>query len=145
MRKVEAEILIQSSPARAIDAFMKPRHLKGWWSVEKCLVEPKKGGVYTLAWQVSEKGFGYVSTGAVEIFKPDRLLKVNNFVYMNPGKPLLGPMSLTVKAEAKEGGTLPSVCQDGYKEGEVWDWYYAAVSQAWPEVLKGLKEYLEKL
>jgi hypothetical protein len=34
------------------------------------------------------------------------------------------------------------VTQDGYREGEAWDWYYEAVLKAWPSALEGLKKYL---
>jgi hypothetical protein len=39
-------------------------------------------------------------------------------------------------------GTLLHVTQDGYREGEAWDWYYEAVLKAWPSALEGLKKYL---
>ena len=32
----------------------------------------------------------------------------------------------------------------GYQSGGDWDWYYEAVTAAWPVVVKTIKDYLEK-
>lgn len=118
--------------------------MKEWWGVEQALIEVKEDGVYTLAWDISSEGFGYISTGRIKDFEPERLLQIDNFVYLNPEKPFLGPMSLMVKTTAKdEGITELYVCQDGYQSGPVWDWYYDAVKEAWPGVLEKLKNTLE--
>ena len=144
MRKVESTIVVNVPPAKVIRAFIDAGMLRAWWSVERALVEPKVGGVYTLAWGVSEKGFGYVSTGVIKSYDPESTLVVDNLVYMNPERPLFGPMSLTVKATKSGTGTEVYLCQDGYQQGADWDWYYEAVTHAWPEVLKNLKSYIEK-
>lgn len=117
--------------------------LRDWWQVEKTLVEPKPGGLYTLAWAVTKKGMGYVSPGIIKTYRLESELVIENFVYLNLDKPFLGPMSLTVQATEKEGRTEVYLCQDGYQSGENWDWYYEAVKQAWPEVMETLKNYLE--
>ena len=41
MKKVAASILIQTSPEKALSAFYDPKLLKGWWAVERSLVELK--------------------------------------------------------------------------------------------------------
>lgn len=53
-------------------------------------------------------------------------------------------MSLTVRAEQQGDLTEVHLCQDGYQYGEDWDWYYEAVKEAWPAVMKSFKAYLEK-
>ena len=144
MRKVEATVCIHTTPENIISAFTDPNMLQDWWGVERTLIETKPGGVYTLAWQISDKGFGYVSSGTIKAYQPDRLFAVENMVYMNPEKPFLGPMSFTVTANPIGETTEVYICQEGYQTGEVWDWYYEAVKSAWPAVLQTLKVYLEK-
>jgi uncharacterized protein YndB with AHSA1/START domain len=102
MKKVEVTISVETSPQNVISAFTDPRKLGKWWQVEKTLIEPKTGGVYTLASAVSEKGMRYVSAGIIKTYLPDHELMVENFVYLNPDKPFLGPMSLTVRATEKD-------------------------------------------
>lgn len=144
MRKVEATVCIHTTPEKAISAFTNPVMLQEWWGVEQTLIELKTGGVYTLAWQISDKGFGFVSSGSIKEHQPDKLFAVENMVYMNPEKPFLGPMSFTVTAKPKGDTTEVYICQEGYQTGEVWDWYYQAVKDAWPAALLTLKAYLEK-
>ena len=144
MRKVELRIEVNCPPEKIIAAFTELEMLSDWWKVERALIDKKAGGVYTLAWNISEQGFGYISTGIIEKYDPKSCLVLKNMVYLNPDKPILGPMSLTVKAKAKGNGSEMNICQSGYQTGPHWDWYYQAVQQAWPSVGKSLKEYLEK-
>ena len=131
-------------PENVIKAFTDPTMLNEWWGVEKSLIHKKNDGLYTIAWSVTEKGMGYVSTGIIKKYDPNYELDIANFVYLMPQKPFLGPMSLTINAVEKNGLTDVHLCQDGYQEGDDWDWYYEAVKEAWPKVMKELKKYLEK-
>ncbi|WP_422359411.1 SRPBCC family protein [Reichenbachiella sp.] len=143
MRKVEVTLRINARPEKIINAFVDADRLREWWQVEQALIEPKEGGVYTLVWQVSANGIGYVSTGQIASYDSLKELRIENFVYLNPEKPPLGPMSLTVRATSIESGSELYLCQDGYGIGEDWDWYYEAVKQAWPELLNAFKTYME--
>ncbi|WP_420580759.1 SRPBCC family protein [Reichenbachiella sp.] len=143
MRKVEVTLEINATTEQIIDAFINPDRLKDWWQVEQTLIEPKEGGVYTLVWQVSSQGFGYVSTGQISVYNPREELKIENFVYLNPEKPPFGPMNLTVRATPVDRGSVLYLCQDGYQTGKDWDWYYEAVKHAWPELLNTFKFYIE--
>lgn len=144
MRKVEVTIDIEVTPEKVIEAFTDSVMLRDWWGVERSFIEKRKGGLYTLAWNITDKGFGFVSTGTIKNYQPDRILEVDNFVYLNPNRPILGPMRLTVRTTEKDGKTQLYLCQDGYRDGTDWDWYYDAVKEAWPTVAKTLKDYLEK-
>lgn len=144
MRHVEATILIQAPTDRVLDAFLELSMLQDWWGVERALVEKREGGVYTLAWQTSEAGFHYVSTGIIERYVPGRELHIGHLVYLNPERPLLGPMDFWVRTEEVDGGTQLTIRQDGYGHGPDWDWYYNVVREAWPGVLQVVKVYLEK-
>jgi uncharacterized protein YndB with AHSA1/START domain len=143
MRKVEAVIDIHADPGKVIHALIDPVDLANWWSVERCYVEPKKDGIYLLAWQVSENGFRYVSTGIITDYRPAECLRIEKMMYLNPDRSLLGPMSLEITAKKMTDHTRVFVCQDGYGESEDWSWYYDAVKNAWPIALEQLKKYLE--
>ncbi len=144
MRKVEVTTNIDATPATIIAAFTDTEMLRDWWSVERTLIDKRPGGLYTLAWNISEKGLGFVSTGIIKEYQPDSILIVDNFVYINPDKSFLGPMTLTITAKERSEMTEFYLCQDGYQNGTDWDWYYVAVNQAWPTVVQTLKDYLEK-
>ncbi len=144
MRKVEVTALISTSPDRIVSAFMQQEMLQGWWNVERSLIEARPGGLYVLGWDISDKGFGYLSTGTIKTYKPDTILEIDNYLYCNPQKPFFGPMTLTVRASSKgERKSEIYLCQDGYRDGADWDWYYNIVKQAWPVVIDNLKTYLE--
>jgi hypothetical protein len=92
--------------------------LKDWWGVERTLIEKKVGGIYTLAWNISDKSIGFVSTGIIREYKTKNTLVVDNFVYLNPDKPFLGPMTLTIRAKEKSNISEIYLCHDGYLTGQ---------------------------
>lgn len=144
MKKVEVTIDISASPSRVIDAFIDPLLLSQWWCVERTLIVPKSGGLYTLVWNITETGMGYVSSGIIREYDPGSRLEIGNFVYLNPERPFLGPMNLSIEVEDLGSYSKVTICQDGYQSGPDWDWYYEAVRSAWPLVAENLKNFLEK-
>lgn len=117
--------------------------LHAWWDVERTLIDKRVGGLYTLAWKISDSGFGFISSGIIKNYEPESILEIDNFIYLNPDISILGPMKLSLCAKQKGIGTEFYLCQDGYQEGGDWDWYYEAVYQAWPIVAEKLRRYLE--
>lgn len=144
MRRVENSIEISRPASVVFDAFVEPALLKKWWGVESCLVEKKQGGLYSLAWETSDKGFHYVSTGIITVFIPGKELMIDHFVYFNPEKEILGPTYISIKLQEQNGITRLQLVQGGYQSGGDWDWFYNSVKDAWPKVLIDLKEFLEK-
>ena len=144
MKKVEASTRIHQPALKVFDAFTEPALLKNWWGVEKCLIEKKQGGIYSLAWGVSEKGFQYISTGVITVFIPGKELLIDHFVYFNPERSILGPTYLRIKFEENNSETLLQLVQGNYQSSIEWDWFYNSVNDAWPKVLEDLKRFLEK-
>jgi hypothetical protein len=144
MRKVEASITIHQPASKIFDAFFTPNQLKKWWGVERCLIDQKQGGIYSLAWNVSNQGFQYISTGILTVFHPGNKFLVDHFVYFNPERAILGPTHLSVKLQEKDSFTFLQLIQGGYQDGDDWNWFYEAVKQAWPKVLEDLKKFMEQ-
>jgi hypothetical protein len=144
MRKVETAIEIHQPASIVFDAFVEPPLLKNWWGVERCLIEKRQGGLYSLAWEASSKGFHYVSTGIITVFIPGKELLIDNFVYFNPEKQILGPTFLSIKLPEDNNMTTLRLTQGGYQSGGDWDWFYESVKDAWPKVLVDLKKFLEQ-
>ena len=145
MRKVEAAINIDCPSATVFSAFIEPLQLKKWWSVERCLIETKQGGIYSLTWNINSQGFQYISTGVITVYQPTKELLIDHFVYFNPEKAILGPTYLDIKLEEVNLATQLILIQGNYQEGGDWDWFYDAVQGAWPKVLQNLKNYLESV
>jgi len=143
MRKVEASIVIHQPALKVFDAFIEPRHLRKWWSAERCLIENRQGGIYSLAWKISKHGFQYISTGVITVYHPGRELMIDHFVHFNPERSILGPTYLSLRMNEKDSSTDLQLVQGGYQSGYDWDWFYDSVRDAWPKVLLDLRKYLE--
>ena len=143
MRTVESSILVNTTPAKVIDAFLDEDHLKGWWGVQRSLVEKKVNGSWAVAWEISDSGIKYISTGVITSYDPSAHLTISNLVYLNPEKQILGPMKIELTTDLVGNQTNLELIQSGYQQGGDWDWYYEAVVNAWPVALEGLKKYLE--
>jgi hypothetical protein len=143
MRKTEVQTSIRAAAHQITGAFLIHEHLKGWWYVQRSLVEPKKGGVWTLAWEVTEAGIKYVSSGTIGEYEPGKYLRIDNLVYLNPERQILGPMQLEIFVDDMGTVSEVKVVQSDYQYGGDWDWYYDAVVQGWPHAVQLLKKYLE--
>jgi uncharacterized protein YndB with AHSA1/START domain len=144
-RSVEALVHIKAIPSRVTAAFVEDEDLKNWWGVQRSLVEVRRGGVWALAWEISSSGIKYISTGIIHDFEPGEYLRIDNLVYLNPEKEILGPMSLEVFCDETKNDCKVRLKQSGYQLGGDWDWYYDSVVQAWPYALDLLKKYLEEV
>ena len=122
MRKVETTRDIHTSPERVISAFTGPAMLWDWWGVERTLIDKKVGDIYRLTWNISDKGFGYVSTGIIKSYRSNEELIIKNYAYLNPEKSILGPMSLIINVKQKDNISEIYLCQDSYRSGEDWGW-----------------------
>ncbi|MCH8904951.1 MAG: SRPBCC domain-containing protein [Bacteroidetes bacterium] len=144
MRKVEHNLQINASPEKVIEAFVEFDMLKEWWGVERSLIEKREGGLYTFAWGVSDKGYEYITSGIISRYDPRSVIEIDKCIYMGPERPLLGPVKLTIEATENNRAADVHIVQDGYRDGEDWDWYYEAVAEGWPRAAADLKTYLEK-
>ncbi len=143
MRFVETSIAIAQPTEIVLNAFNDPRDLKAWWGVERSLIELRKGGIYSLVWQKSEAALDFVLSGIIAEFIPGSRLKIDHMIYLNPQRPVFGPMELLVETREDKIGTALTIVQSGYQTGEHWDWYYDIVKETWPMVGLKIKEYLE--
>lgn len=142
MPKVSAEIEIQAKPERVIQAFLNHLDLQGWWGIGHSLVEPKAGGVWVLAW--GRGSFQYVASARIGALKKGKLLRLDQYCYLNPEVGIFGPMTLSVETQrVKSGATLLRVTQGPYGSGPRWKWYRQATEAAWPQVIAGLAGYLQ--
>ena len=143
MREVVESIKIQATQEEVMRCFTHQEYLSGWWGVERSYIELRKGGNYVLTWNITPKGFGYVSTGKVADYVPGVRLVLNDMMYLNPDRPILGPMVMEIHLTDNNGLSELTVRQAGYQEGPDWDWYYQAVCDAWPHALVTLKKFIE--
>lgn len=127
-----------------MSVFTEFKHLRNWWNVERALIDVRKGGVYTLVWGISSQGMNYVSTGIIGEYLHECQLRIDQWLYLNPQRPILGPMELLIMTTPENGKTVLTIVQRGYQQGEDWNWYYEAVKQAWPELITVIKDYAER-
>lgn len=143
MRSVEASITVAATPDEVLSQFLNLESMRGWWGVERGLVEARAGGVWAVAWGISSAGFHYASTGIIKEYRPGQRLSFDQMLYFNPERPILGPMQISIVVEEHQKGCEIEVRQTGYGEGDDWDWYYQAVVEGWPMALESLKRYVE--
>lgn len=125
--------------------FTEFTHLRNWWKVERALIDLRNGGLYTLVWGISPHGMNYVSTGIIGEYQRDCQLRIDQWLYLNPQRSVLGPMQLLMTTTPESGRTTLTIVQSGYQQGEDWDWYYDAVKNAWPQLITVIRDYAERL
>lgn len=146
MRKVEVTIQINARTENVFSAFTDANQLREWWNVDRCFIDLKDNGNYTLAWNISENGFQYIFTGIIKRYEHDKILHIGSILYLNSERSILGPFELLLKLNSKSTGTNLYLKQWPYPEnkGNDMEWYYKSVKNAWPTVLQTLKKYIEQ-
>ena len=142
-RLAEASATISAPSQRVLEQFLNVPAMCEWWGAARGLVDPKIGGVWAMAWEPSPQGYRHVATGIVTELLPAARLVLESFLYFHPERPVFGPMRVEILAEGLEMGTLLRVRQEGFGDGEDWDWYYDVVVKGWPATLEAVKRSLE--
>jgi uncharacterized protein YndB with AHSA1/START domain len=134
-RTVETTRIIPASPAQVLNAFIDGSDLRGWWKVSRSLVEPKKGGIWSVTWDDwGEEKTHHAWIGVIEEITPDRLL-VGHLVMIEPDMPLFGPLQLEISVDPVDHGTSLTVSHRGYRYGDHWDKIHGLVVSGWNHVL----------
>jgi len=145
-KRVISEIRINAKAKVILEAFLHLEHLKSWWGVDSCFIQPKDSGLYCLTWLKSTEGIKFISSGRIKLYNPRSHLHIEDMLYINSEKPILGPFTLNIDVEEKYNHSILRIIQGGFIKGggEIWDWYYKAVTDGWPEALIIIKKYLEE-
>jgi uncharacterized protein YndB with AHSA1/START domain len=142
-RRVVATTVVSAAPTAVLAQFTEVEAMQRWWSVARGLVDARVGGIWAVGWNLSPAGYGYVETGVITRLVPDAELRIENLTYFHPARSVLGPMTLRVSVRPAKAGTELRVEQAGYQSGDDWDWYYAAVSAAWPIAIDAVRRDAE--
>ena len=141
-RSVDTTKEMPAPPNEVLQAFLDGADLKAWWKVSRSLVEPKAGGIWSIAWDdYGEEKTHHAWIGVIEEISADRLF-VGHLVMIEPDMPLLGPMQLEISVAADGAGSALTVSHRGYRYGEHWDEMYRIVVQGWDHVLGDMREWL---
>lgn len=140
---IESSVEIKASISQILAALTELKHLNKWWGVDSALIEKKDGGIYCITWLKSEAGIKFISTGRIKLYDRHSHLHLEDMIYINSEKPILGPFTIQYNIQEKTGHCVLNVRQGGFEKGAKHEWYYEAVLQGWPEALMMLKNYLE--
>ena len=142
--RVNTHVHIRVPAERVWSALLDPERIQQWWGTSRGLVEPRKGGLWALAWGDEGQGYRYVLSGVIRVIRPGLRLRIEPVVYFNPERAPLGPMRVSFSLREKDGVTRITVRQEATGEGPDWEWYFGVVKQGWKDTLSNLKNYLEK-
>ncbi len=143
-RSVDTKVAISASPEKVMQAFLVDEDLKAWWKVSRSLIEPKRGGVWSITWDDwGPEKTQHAWIGVIEKISPNRLV-VGHLVMIEPDMPLLGPMQLDITVNPARGGTLLHLSHRGYGYGGHWDSMYDMVVQGWDYVLGDMEAWFEQ-
>lgn len=141
-RYVTAAIPIKATSEEIIGAFLDPAWLRQWWGVARSMVQARRGGIWALAWDLSERGYQTTRTGVISRLGP-YLLQIDSLVVFFASRKILGPLSLKLNCSPDHNTTRVEIKESGYQEGGDWDWFYSAVQKKWDDSLVALKHFLE--
>jgi len=144
-RSIVTEVRIRCSSEKIIEALVNIDMLKEWWGVNRGFIQKKDGGLYTLTWMHSDDGIKFITTGRINLYNFRSHLYLEDLLYLNYEKQILGPFSIKYDVVSKGNYSVLTVVQNGFKKGGEWDWLYDVSIEGWGQALAMLKSYLERI
>lgn len=131
-REVKREVVIETTPELAFEAFTMASELREWFSDEAwCQVRP--GGRYDVRWHQ-----GYRSDGEFTEVEPPRRAAAT---WQGTGEP--GKTKVSFAVEPAEAGVRVVVKHTGFGSGSKWDSALESAEKGWSAGLENLKSTLE--
>jgi hypothetical protein len=166
LQRLEASVVIRTSPQRAVQAFFDADALGVWWRAARSVTTPRPLGVYAVEWQPSLDRdevlgrLGGVFRGTVIQFQADRGFLLADAYWLPPDTDPVGPTALEVTCTsmspvspgvedgqpvAENGAaTRVQIVLSGFEDTVRWRHYYDVLSVGWARALASLKALLEQ-
>lgn len=147
--EVERTVLIESPPARVLQAFFDPYDLGKWWQVIRSVTLPRPLGAYALEWARTAHAdavlgqLGGAFHGTVMDYQPGVEFFVADAYWSAPEGESIGPMAFFVRCVPAGTGTALTIRQSADEDGLRWVRYFEVMAAGWDVALDDLKQYLE--
>jgi len=142
---VRAEIDIHARPMAITHALTDVAQLKQWWNVDQRLVDERADGVWAVRWNAPDADCdGAVLSGTIRSLRHSSHLHLQRMVYVSPGRPILGPLSLTFEVREQGTSTRLTMLHEGFGNTPDLAWYREISAASWPRDLVRLKDHLER-
>jgi hypothetical protein len=165
LHRLDASVMIRTSPRRAVKAFFDAEALGVWWRAARSVTTPRPLGVYAVEWEPSLDRdevlgrLGGVFRGTVIQFHAERGFFLADAYWLPPDSDPIGPTALEVTctpvspvtAVIEDGppvsehaeATRVQLAQSGFEDAVRWRHYYDVLSVGWERALTSLKVLLE--
>lgn len=129
----------------AFELLITPSAIRDWWSAERAIVMPEKGGVWMAAWGQNEDSPDYISAFTMTEYDPPKRILFTDAKYTAAGQKLPFDMKMTTEFlfEPVSNGSRIKVIQDGFPADPSADEFYAACEKGWKDTFKGIRRHLE--
>lgn len=143
-RKHVHEIELPAQPEHVFALLHTPSAIRQWWGAARAVVLAQEGGTWMAAWGESEDDPDYITAATIHLFEPPRRLVLTDYKYFAKRGPLPFHADFTTEftIEAKPGGSLLRVSQDGFPCDPIADAFYAGCEIGWRNTFENLKRFL---
>ena len=144
--------LIQSPPARVMQAFFTDTDLRSWWGVTRAFIVARTLGMYAIEWEPTDfrddvlGRLGGSLHGTIVDYRAHGAFCLAEAYWQPPDGEPLGPMALEVHCRPHGNGrqTMLTVKQSGEGEGQRWERYFSIMNRGWEGALEEMRVYIEK-
>ena len=142
---IRAEIDIHARAMAITHALTDVAQLKQWWGVDQGLVDERADGVWAASWTLTGSTADHtLLSGTIRSLRHSSHLHLQRMVYASPGRPILGPLSLTFETRESGTSTRLTIMHEGFGNTPDWAWYREISAASWPRDLVRLKDHLER-
>jgi uncharacterized protein YndB with AHSA1/START domain len=144
--------LIQSPPARVMQAFFTDTDLRSWWGVTRAFIVARTLGMYAIEWEPTDfhddvlGRLGGSLHGTIVDYRAHGAFVLAEAYWQPPDGEPIGPMALEVhcRPHGNNRQTMVTVRQSAAGEGPRWQRYFQVMDRGWESALFELKNFIDR-
>jgi uncharacterized protein YndB with AHSA1/START domain len=144
--------LIQSPPARVMQAFFTDTDLRSWWGVSRAFIVARTLGMYAIEWEPTDfrddvlGRLGGSLHGTIVDYRAHGTFCLAEAYWQPPDGEPIGPMALEVhcRPHGNSRQTMVTVRQSAAGEGPRWQRYFQVMDRGWEAALFELKNFMDR-
>jgi uncharacterized protein YndB with AHSA1/START domain len=146
-RSHQREVVLPIAPERAFKLLITPSDIRGWWGVNRAIVQPEQGGIWAATWGENEDDPDFITIATMRVFDPPRRILLNDYKYTAKTGPLpfKADLSLEFTVQAHADGTLLKVNNAGFPCDPVADGFFHGCDVGWTNTFDAMQRYVATL
>ena len=146
-RSLQRQQVLSVGPERAFKLLITPSDIRGWWGVNRAIVQPEQGGIWAAVWGENEDDPDFITIATMRIFEPPKRILLTDYKYTAKTGPLpfKAELSLEFTVSPHAEGALIKVNNAGFPCDPIADAFFEGCHVGWTNTHDSMQKYAAQL